>query len=874
MSSKYKSFVGRDYEIELVQKMLVSNLPKALFFIGAGGVGKTRLLQQLFQTVGDASGIVAFPIIDFDETSYRTEIGIFDGIAKVHLKEFAEYKSRREDFKKILASGVSQARILEEEKLVKSVFYNCYNSFVQDQCGLVLFDTVEIMAESSLWTVIVDALKELNNTLIIMAGRGYGRAKHVFESAFGVLNVVSVNLDPFSQEDANDYFNDLSQNLDTELRRRLYILTGGRPILLALAVEWLGRDKPFPEIYKYSAQDLSELQQDEREGLIRKFEEALVNQFLEPRELLDNIIIQMAFIHRRFDEGVLSHLMNISPEKSNELIIKLQSFPFVKVRPFGISLHDEMRVLINQYIWPRLDPLGLERKQIAIRIVEYYKYVIEQLRLSGDDIFWLYRVEELFYELKVNLEVGFSKFKEYVEVASLAYHPNEIDLLLNEMEAVKSQFSKDKQFAIDILDSRNLLDRVFLVDARNKLDEMLKAYESDLEKIEILILHGNVDIRLGNALQAIDVVEEAYLIALRINSEIWMGKAELALGWFYRIRGIWSKAFEYYEKSLNHTISSGDKVTLGLIFNNLAYITEFSGDHISALGYSEQALRFFEEMGAIKQTAMCFSTLGEIYVYAGNYQKGLEYYQQAFDAFQKQNDLEFLGLVHSQLSRTLLELNQLDEAVMHGKKGVELCQSYSLQNLPLALHRLGRTYERIGYIKQAIDCYIQGQRTSEVQENSRYVMEHTVYLSHVYYQLWVESNDNLEKNKYLSLIQSNIEIFEREAVKGVYIYPQDYLFGRIKILLGNIQYDLKNYDAAIEIYKIAYYHIIIGSSETYTANELKKFSDRLERLPGHIALSWIESLEGYWSERNIINSKPQAANFCKKHKISALLSSR
>jgi tetratricopeptide (TPR) repeat protein len=318
---------------------------------------------------------------------------------------------------------------------------------------------------------------------------------------------------------------------------------------------------------------------------------------------------------------------------------------------------------------------------------------------------------------------------------------------------------------------------------------------------------------------------------------------------------------------------SGDKITLGLIFNNLAYITEFSGDHISALGYAEQAIRFFEDLGANRQLAMCYSTMGKIYVYVGNYQKGLEYYQQSFDMFQKQNDLEFLGLVYSQISRALLELGQLDEARKNGEKGVELCQSYSLQNLPQALHRLGRVYERMGYLDLAIDCYKRGQKVSEEQLNSRYLMEHTTYLSHVYYKLWCLSDNPTKKEEYIKLIQSSIGIFDREASKGAYTYPMDYLLGRIKILLGNIQYDLKNYAAAIQIYKLAYYHIIIGSSETYTVDELNKFSDRLEKLPGQVALNWVQELESYWKEMNILESKPQALNFCKKQKISAMLAS-
>lgn len=875
MTTRFSTFIGRTEELALIDQLVRENGgSQALFIIGPGGIGKTSLLQQVSQVYANDPSVMLSPNIDFDETSHRLELNIFNSIADANRAAFSAYIEQYEDYRKILGSGVSQSRIVEEELRTKDAFVACYNENVRNRRGILSFDTIEIMSQAGIWTGLVKSLSRLDNSVVILAGRRYGRAKDLFEQFFDPSDIHMVMLKPFSKDDSVEYLSRLVSNLDANIMDKLFILTNGRPILLALAIEWLQREKPFPEILERTVEELRALDGDARTILAQKFEEALVSQLLEPRKLIDNVVIQMAYVHRRFDADVLAFALGLTEEKSRAVVAELQAFPFVKIRPYGIALHDEMRALINTHIWPKIDPMGLERRKLAESMVQFYDQSIPEVEASGDDIAWLYMVEQLYYQLQCDLSAGHAKFLRYFDEASRAYQLGARDLLLNEIKTVQDRYAPELKYEIDVREAQALLGEVKLDEAADKLQQMAAVYVTDEQRAEILVLLGNVEIRLGKTFEAIESVEEALEIAQSAQLESWMGKAELALGWFHRLRGDWSKAFKYYESSLEHTISSGDRMTLGRIFNNLAYITEFAGDHISALGYSDQAIEFFKEMGASRELAMCYSTRGEIYVYEGNYQKGLDYYQIAFETFQRQNDLEFLAIVCSQIGRTLLALNRLEEAQQYAARGVELCRMYALQDLAIALHRLGRVYEGLEDRHRAIKCYEEGREVGERLANSRYVMEHTVYLADVYYNMWREAEESAEEQRYLDLIEQNIAIFEREAAKGIYVYPQDYLQGRIKITRGNMKYDLQEYDEAIDIYRLAYYHIIIGSSDTYTAHELKKFSDRINRLPGEIALHWVRVLESFWEEKGILSAKPQAANFCKKHKIAALLQSQ
>jgi tetratricopeptide (TPR) repeat protein len=872
MINEFSVFVGREKELKLINRLVKEeSTSQLLFVIGPGGIGKTKLLQQVTQMYANDSSVIVSPIIDFDETSHRLEFGIFNLIAQTNRGAFSQYLDQYEDYTRILRSNVGQSRIAEEELKTKSAFVSCYNENIKNKRGILLFDTVEILSQSGIWIGLVQSLSRLNNSVVIFAGREYGQAKGAVKQYFGSSNTHFVTLKPFTKRDTLEYFDRLASRLDPNIREKLFVLTNGHPILLALAVLWLGRDKPFPEIYDKPVEELEGLDSNTRERLTQKFREALVSQLLEPRRATDNVIIQMACVHRRFDQEILAFMLGLSCEKSQELIQELRVFPFVKPKPYGITLHDEMRALVNAYIWPKIDPMGLERRKLAEKAVQYYDIRIREFEQAGNDLVWLYRVEQLYYQLQYDLFAGYERFVQYFEAASLRYQRGIRNLLLDEIQRVQHQYGPGLQYEIEIREARALLEEGRLTEADDKLRRMIQLYREKQQQVEILVLMGNVEIRLGRTIEVIKHGEEALQIAQQANLESWIGKTELALGWFHRIRGDWSKAFKYYEDSLEHTVGSGDRMTLGLIFNNLAYITEFSGDHISALGYSEQAIKFFEALNAPRELAMCYSTLGEIYVYDGNYQSGLDYYQKALETFEKQYDVEFLGLVYSQIGRTLIALGRSGEAQDYGERGVKLCRAYSLQNLPVALHRLGRIYEEIGRFDRAAATYLEGQKVSEQLADSRYVMEHTVYLADLYYRMWREAEDPAEKEKYLSLIWQTISVFDQEASKRIYVYPQDYLSGRIKVLQGNIKYELQQYDEAIEIYKVAYYHIIIGSSDTYTANELSKFSDRISQLPGQIALKWIQILESFWEEKGILSSKPQAANFCKKHRISALL---
>ena len=95
------------------------------------------------------------------------------------------------------------------------------------------------------------------------------------------------------------------------MRDKQHFLTDGRPVLLSLAVQWLSRDVPLPEIAERSLGDLAASPPEELHDLRQHFEFELVDRVRRLKGPLDRAVLYMAHISRRNDANILSALLEI-----------------------------------------------------------------------------------------------------------------------------------------------------------------------------------------------------------------------------------------------------------------------------------------------------------------------------------------------------------------------------------------------------------------------------------------------------------------------------------------------------------------------------------------------------------------------------------
>ena len=194
------NLVGRDGELQQLKSLLRSRGDRHAFYVyGEGGLGKTRLLEELQRLVPDAgAGYLTSGIIDLYHTDTHSitdvQLSIVNGLDP-NLKHFPRYRRLREEYVRKREQGVDPYRLEHQRGQLTEVFVEEFNRLALDSRKIVLcFDTVEQLQYQSsavedrarvdraettrLKPWLLRTLPQLYNALIVFAGRpGYGTAE-------------------------------------------------------------------------------------------------------------------------------------------------------------------------------------------------------------------------------------------------------------------------------------------------------------------------------------------------------------------------------------------------------------------------------------------------------------------------------------------------------------------------------------------------------------------------------------------------------------------------------------------------------------------------------------------------------------------------
>ena len=224
-----------------------------------------------------------------------------------------------------------------------------------------------------------------------------------------------------------------------EMVKKIHMLSDGRPILIALSLDWLARGGWSPDLYPIGISEL--LQRKARSdtwGQIQsRFERSLVGQIRKLTTPLDEAVRYVAICRKGCNTDLLARLMNLSRDEASTLIVQLVKFSFVKaLRPDNrdmFFLHDEMYDLVEKYVW--LEDYGPdyeEQARLDEVVITWYTEQLDRysdlIRASRD---WSERgdlrreqqllyAERLYYQFDQDPSNGYLEYTRLDEVAIAA----------------------------------------------------------------------------------------------------------------------------------------------------------------------------------------------------------------------------------------------------------------------------------------------------------------------------------------------------------------------------------------------------------------------------------------------------------------------
>ena len=155
LTSPLPRMVGREQELKRLQTHLLSRGESHfLYYWADGGLGKTRLLEELRQMVKEAGpGFYSTRIIDLYQTDTHStsdvERAIIDGLDPEH-KYFVHYRQERAKYELLRERGTDPG-VLEQrrEKLSHLFIEGCREMALEARKLVICFDTVELLQYES-----------------------------------------------------------------------------------------------------------------------------------------------------------------------------------------------------------------------------------------------------------------------------------------------------------------------------------------------------------------------------------------------------------------------------------------------------------------------------------------------------------------------------------------------------------------------------------------------------------------------------------------------------------------------------------------------------------------------------------------------------
>jgi len=728
-TSSKETFVGRQVERQVFGSILEGQRPEWIIHIpGEGGIGKTRLLEMIRQDAINHMGnpLITRDLVDFYNVGNQTDFGLLGGIAEsIDPARFEDFFRARTQFEELLKTGPEPAHRQDEAYKVLQAFLADYRKLLQEGKRVIWFlDTCEEMGKVEQFVIetLLPAIHEQelslfgdtepeedailqHLTLVVIAGRKTLTFPEELSS-----QVTKWRLQPLSLGDVKQFFGDENAKaeiglIDDDGLDRLYNLTGGRPMYIALSYDWL----------KNEVGTIEELL-----SLEEPFGEKLVGWVRRLDTLDKRVILYTALAWRRMEPSLLAHLLDLKEEDAASLIQGLSKFSFVKYRPpsenypGAFQLHDEMRDLIVKYVG--LQEGEIAKNELLGQVITWYverigdPEILEGRKLPSlgrlpTDLERALLVEWLYYLLQYNFREGFERFDGLFRHASHNLDLAFCEMLNREVERFSASLDPHEKDDLQFKEALVAFRRDQYGLAGNIWHSLIRQEDvpADVRAKTLMMLveldsyQGKPDEAVEHALECKEIYESLLAEADPEQDESIkreMGYLYNNWGYAHRVTGDYEKALEYFDKAL---AAGGQPKNIARTLNNMGFIHYLRGDIINARTYVGRALQMRRTLKIPYELGLGYNTMGIIMEHSGRLDEAADSYHKAQSSFEIANSDRGRALVLMNIGRIDRQTNRFEEAEESLKKAISVFeQKRDLDNLIQVLNELGVVYRQRG----------------------------------------------------------------------------------------------------------------------------------------------------------------------------------
>ncbi len=614
-------FIGRALELDQLLRWFESDVPQLLISVeGAGGVGKTSLITELIARIRSApSDHQAIQMVDFDAPHYRTLFSLRRAIAQAYGGDlFEEYFSAAAEMEELDRSDLTP--IVRERAARREIetFQRTLGSGKPAQARrlLLVLDTMEKVQDTIVFGGILDLLKLLSNAVVVVVGRRNSEKKDQLSGVFGDASYRYRPVEPFDKETTDLYLNTtLPFAISSERKEKLRLLTEGRPILITLAVVWLSQeeDEQTPVQRHWAGARILDLPLEAINTNLASYRQEFQFQILDNVRTLESpldwAIMYMALMEYPCSATLWESLLDLSPAQAHELMGQLLNLNFVRA---DYTLHDEMRELVSDRVWPYIDHGGELRKGIVHRLLNFAE---SRKRDTAGWPRWFQEAEILLYRLQLNPDEGYLHFISHFDRLRDLGQLTACQLLVQTIESpiMWRQLHPNQQLDVRI---RKAQLYTFNGEPERMEEECNRILDdtniSDASKVNAYcaIAYAQRDwdpqASAANYARALELAKNGRDVLQYARVSNWAGQA-------FRRVGELNEAITCLQRAIDLSHEMNELSLMASAENNLAYVYRQLGDIDQATSLARMAYVQRQRLGEPLGQAYSHQMMGEIY---------------------------------------------------------------------------------------------------------------------------------------------------------------------------------------------------------------------------------------------------------------------
>ena len=845
-------FVGRDSviakTIDFLQSLTsceIESSPRFLTVQGPGGIGKTKLLIKLRQKASEELGFETTEVIDLKATAHRSSISLLQTIATS--LENASCDDNQNTFTKFFEAIelYNSAKAQEKHALYEptiQTFINCCKDRSRIAPQLILLDTFESIQETEFSNWLLALLAHLGGRIgIIIAGRNPVPITDV--------EVFPVMLDKLSIDEIGELGRKLFERRDigidydltSEVIKGIEYLTDGRPILVVLAFEWI-------------------LENVEPEKIIsipkEHFEAEIVSYLKNLENDQDIAVVMMATIDRRLTTRIISLLTKWDVSKCIEVCEKLARFAFVKIieqlEENLYTLHDEMFRLVSSYV----DfPTVVKNNWREAVVNEYYDREIKNTFVPQTKQTLI--AEKLYYQLHYSPEDAINYFDQQMHIAVESYEFEFCELLLSEVYRLSLNLNDMHHRVVELNYAEMLVKSYQPFQAKSLFDKLILKFDAEHETeyfsrvitgLGACIANGSTVVE-ANMTEAINLLKRSLEICEEKGLNERVAVISHQIGSLYDLLGFNDQTLYYYTQSNQLARQIGNYRLITATLDEIGKLRLKRYEVPQALQLFQESLQIKEQTGDNKGMRASYHLLGNAYRDADNFTEALKWYDLAEKARKTVSDDWGLCQLYSDIAWLYLLSKDWDKTVQYLDK--EYYELAIPRNFGREIADAEHSYYHVKLETEGLDAALpwieKAFKNAETYSNTFIYLDAALHLIEAAYEKG-------EYHKILTYYEKMDELDKKGC--GYRMFK-----GRAINIMGDLAYDQKNYQDAVDKWQEGYTIVAIhGRSRSATVTFHDYLQQRYQRITESLkqcGLQRIKQLQRHWEETILDEGKPE-----------------